>query len=52
MKKFGMITIALVLLAAGVILYNRSQENARKLPSDTEKGTLVKEQIEWKRFYM
>lgn len=58
MKKAGLITIALVLVAAGVILYYRSQGSGQKMPGK-EQGTMVqrgavpvKEYIEWKRYYM
>lgn len=58
MKKAGLITIALVLVAAGVILYYRFQGSVQKVPS-REQGTMVqqdiapvKEHIEWKKYYM
>lgn len=52
MKKAGLITIAIVLLAAGVILYYRLQGDVEEQPSSKEKGTLVKEFIEWKKYYI
>ena len=52
MKKISLITIALILVASGVIFYYRSQGNAEKTPVEGSRGTLVKEQIEWTRHYM
>ncbi len=51
MKKISLITIALILVASGVIFYYRSQGNNEKLPLGGEQGTLVKEQIEWTKYY-
>lgn len=58
MKKAGLITIALVLVAAGVILYYRLQGGEQKVPG-REQGTMVqqdtapvKEYVEWKKYYM
>lgn len=52
MKKAGIVTIAIVLLAAGVILFYRSQGNSEKEHLEKGQGTLVKEYIEWKKYYM
>lgn len=60
MKKAGIITIALVLVAAvGIIVYYRSQNTGRDMVPDKEQGTMVqrdavpsKECIRWKIFYM
>lgn len=52
MKKAGLITIALVLVAAGVIVYYQMQGSGKKIPMDKGQGTLVKEYIEWKKYYM
>ena len=64
MKKAGLITIALVLVAAGIIVFYQMQGSGQKTPldkgqgtkvkehSDKEQGTLVKEYIEWKKYYM
>ncbi len=54
MKKAGIVTVAIILLATGVILFYRLQGNGDKVKehSDKEQGTLVKEYIEWKKYYM
>lgn len=52
MKKAGVVTIAIVLLAAGVILLYRFQKNGQERIEDTGKGTLVMEDIQWKKYYM
>ena len=52
MKKAGLITIALVLVAAGVVVYYWLQGSGQKVPIDKGQGTLVKEYIEWKKYYM
>lgn len=52
MKKAGLITIALVLVAAGVIVFYQMQSSGQKTPLDKGQGTLVKEYIEWKKYYM
>ena len=42
MKKAGLITIALVLVAAvGIIVYYRSQDNGRDRMPDKGQGTMV-----------
>ena len=51
MKKAGIIVIAIALVAASVIFFNRSQANERKGFKESQRGTLVKEQIEWTKFY-
>ncbi len=51
MKKFGVITIAIAIVAVGIFIYNRSQSENRREMFDEQKGTLVKEQVEWTRFY-
>ena len=58
MKKAGLITIALILVAAGVILYYRLQGGGQRIPG-REQGTMVqrdvmqaKEQVGWKRYCM
>lgn len=51
MKKAGVITIAIILVAAGVIwLYKKNVEEPQ--PQNQEKGTLVKEYREWKKYYI
>lgn len=52
MKKAGLITIALVLVAAGIIVFYQMQGSGQKTPLDKGQGTLVKEYIEWKKYYM
>ena len=52
MKKAGLITIAIILLAAGAVIYYRTDLNRVKKPADMGKGTLVKEHIEWKKYYL
>ena len=59
LKKAGLITIALVLVAAGVIVFYQLQGSGQKLPMDRERGTMVqrdavpvKEYIRWKKYYM
>ena len=52
MKKAGLITIALVLVAAGVVVFCWLQGSGQKIPIDKGQGTLVKEYIEWKKYYM
>lgn len=51
MKKAGIFTIAIIVLAAVTILLYRSQQNQRQTKPQT-KGTLVKEYIEWKKYYI
>ena len=43
MKKAGLITIAIILLAAGAAAYYHIGSNRGKSPADMGKGTLVKE---------
>lgn len=51
MKKAGVITIAIILVAAGVIwLYKKNVEEPQQ--QNQEKGTLVKEYREWKKYYI
>ncbi|MCH5264416.1 MAG: hypothetical protein J1F02_00840 [Lachnospiraceae bacterium] len=52
MKKAGLITIAVVLLAAGVILCYRLQGGGAEEQLDKGQGTLVKEHVTWKKFYI
>lgn len=54
MKKAGIVTVAIILLATGVILCYRLQGNGNKEQENSKKeqGTLVKEYIEWKKYYM
>lgn len=60
MKKAGIITIALVLVAAvGIIVYYRSQSTSRDILPDKGQGTMVqrnaepvKECIKWKKYYI
>ena len=52
MKKAGLITIAIVMLAAGVILCYRLQGDTIKEQVDKRQGTLVKEYVTWKKFYI
>ena len=52
MKKAGMITIAIFLLAAVVIVFYRFQGSERTQPQRKSQGALVKEYIEWKKYYM
>ena len=42
-KKAGLITIAIILLAAGAAAYYHIGSNRGKSPADMGKGTLVKE---------
>lgn len=51
MKKAGIFTIAIILLAAITILLYRSQQGQSETEPKT-KGTLVKEYIEWKKYYI
>lgn len=51
MKKAGVYTIAIVVLAALVVLLCRS-EQSQKETSPKTKGTLVKEYREWKKYYI
>lgn len=51
MKKAGIFTIAIIVLAAVTILLYRSQQNQSQTKPQT-KGTLVKEYIEWKKYYI
>lgn len=51
MRKVGIVTIAIALLAiATIILYRSNQKGSEATPKT--KGTLVKEYIEWKKYYM
>lgn len=51
MKKVGIVTIAIALLAiATIVLYRSNQSQSEVSPKN--KGTLVKEYIEWKKYYM
>ncbi|MCH5251359.1 MAG: hypothetical protein J1F22_00145 [Lachnospiraceae bacterium] len=52
MRKAGMITIAIVLLAAVVILFYRFQNSGNTQPQRKGQGALVKEHVEWKKYYM
>lgn len=52
MKKAGLITIAIILVAAGIIFYYQSQGRQQKPSADKGRGTLVKERVEWKKYYM
>lgn len=52
MKKAGLITIAIVLVAAGIIWYYKSNIEEGRRPQEQEKGTLVKEYREWKKYYI
>lgn len=51
MKKAGLFTIAIVLLAALVVLFCRSQQTQSESEPKT-RGTLVKEYKEWKKYYI
>lgn len=51
MKKAGIFTIAVVLLAAIMVLFYRSQQTANESEPKT-RGTLVKEYKEWKKYYI
>lgn len=51
MKKAGILTLAIALLAvATIVLYRSNQRQEETQPKG--KGTLVKEYIEWKKYYM
>lgn len=51
LKKAGVITIAIILVAAGVIwFYKKNMEEPQQ--QNQEKGTLVKEYREWKKYYI
>ncbi len=51
MKKIGIVTIAIALLAvATVVLYRSNQNESKTTPKN--KGTLVKEYVEWKKYYI
>lgn len=54
MKKAGIVTVAIILLVTGVIFFYRHQGSGdnEKEHSEKEQGTLVKEYIEWKKYYM
>ena len=51
MKKIGIVTIAIALLAVATIALYRSNQNQNEA-SPKSKGTLVKEYVEWKKYYM
>lgn len=51
MKKAGIFTIAIVLLAAFMVLFYRSQQTQNESEPKTG-GTLVKEYKEWKKYYI
>lgn len=51
MKKVGIVTIAIALLAVATIVLYRSNQNQEN-DSPKVKGTLVKEYIEWKKYYI
>lgn len=51
MRKIGIVTIAIALLAVATIVLYRSNQNQSETTPKT-KGTLVKEYIEWKKYYM
>ena len=51
MKKAGIYTIAIVVLAALMVLLYRSQQ-PQKETTPKSKGTLVKEYKEWKKYYI
>lgn len=51
MKKAGIFTIAVVLLAAILVLFSHFGQNESKSEPKT-KGTLVKEYKEWKKYYI
>lgn len=51
MKKAGIFTIAIVLLAAIMVLFCRSQQTQSE-SEPKSKGTLVKEYKEWKKYYI
>lgn len=51
MRKVGIVTIAIALLAVTTIILYRSNQNQQSKTPKT-KGTLVKEYIEWKKYYM
>ena len=51
MKKAGIFTIAIVVLAALMVLLYRS-EQPKKDTAPGSKGTLVKEYKEWKKYYI
>ncbi len=52
MKKAGLITIAIILLATGAIMYYQMGASREKRPADMGKGTLVKEYFGWKKYYL
>lgn len=52
LKKAGLITIAILLVAAGVIWYYKNNMEEGRQPQNQEKGTLVKEYREWKKYYI
>lgn len=51
MKKVGIVTIAIALLAVTTIILYRSNQNQSETSPHT-KGTLVKEYKEWKKYYI
>ena len=51
-KKAGLITIAIILLATGAIMYYQMGASREKRPADMGKGTLVKEYFGWKKYYL
>ena len=52
MKKFGIVIIVIAIVAtASIFFYNQSQAEEQKGFKDIRKGTLVKEQVEWTRYY-
>ncbi len=50
MRKAGYITLAIFLLAVGVIFIYKMQSGKEQV--EEKKGTLVKEFMEWKKYYM
>ena len=51
-KKAGLITVAIILLATGAIFCYRMSGSREKGPMDLGKGTLVKEYFGWKKYYL
>ena len=51
MTKVGIVTLAIALLAVATIVLYRSNQNQEET-SPKGKGTLVKEYIECKKYYM
>ncbi len=52
MKKAGIVTAAIILLAVGGILLYRYQSSAIPEKPGKGQGTLVKEYKEWKKYYI